>query len=105
MGEVNRIEENKTQEFEFDEHWDDFTLRESAIDTMAIMLGFNMNDIRNEEAKDTPDFAKIKELEEEGDRLYDERNRIYFGDKELMRYVRDYYNPIIRKRYGFDKGE
>lgn len=56
-------------------------------------------------SKEIPDFTKIKELEEEGDGLYDERNRIYFVDKELIKYVRDNYDPIIRKRHHFNKGE
>lgn len=108
MGKKDKTEETKvqeTQEYTFDEHWDDFTLRESAIDIIAKILGFNYRDLTDEKKKSVPDLEKIKELETERIKLRAERKRIYFGDKELMKYVRDNYNPILRKRYGLDKGE
>lgn len=105
QGRKRNGKDGRNEEFEFDEYWDDFTLREVAIDAIAKMIGFNYRDLSEEKKKSVPNLEKIKELEEEGDKLYDERNRIYFGDKELMKYVRENYSPILRKRYGFDKGE
>lgn len=90
---------------EYNNYWEDFKLRESAIDTIAIVIGFNYNDLSEEKEKLTPNLQKIDELIEKRDRLYNERNRICFGDKELMQSIRDEYVPLIRLRYAIDKSE
>lgn len=90
---------------EYNNYWEDFKLRESAIDTIAIVIGFNYNDLSEEKEKLTPNLQKIDELIEKRDRLYNERNRICFGDKELMQSIRDEYVPLIRQRYAIDKSE
>lgn len=73
-----------------------------AIDAISKTLGFNYSDISEEKEKALPNLEKIAELKQERTRLLDERNRIYFGDKELMQYVIDNYSPKLRSRYGLD---
>lgn len=79
--------------------WEEFRLRESAIDTISSILGFNLRDIIEEEAKIKPDAVKLKNLETDRDQLLEERMRIYRGDYEVMRRCIESYSPILRERY------
>lgn len=86
-------------EAEKKDSWEEFRLRESAIDTVFSMLGFNFRDIMEEEAKIRPDAKKLKNLEADRDRLFEERTQIYRGNYEVMRRCVKNYFPILRERY------
>lgn len=79
--------------------WEEFRLRESAIDTVSSMLGFNLRDILEEEAKKKPNAVKLKSLETDRDQLLEERMRVYRGNYEVMRKCVESYSPILRERY------
>lgn len=79
--------------------WEEFRLRESAVDTISCMLGFNLRDIMEEEAKIKPDAKKLKSLAKDRDRLFEERTLIYRGNYEVMRRCVESYSPALRERY------
>lgn len=79
--------------------WEEFRLRELAIDTIFSMLGFNLRDIMEEEAKIKPDAKKLKSLEKDRDRLFEEKTRIYRGNYGVMRECIEKYSPMLRERY------
>lgn len=79
--------------------WEEIRLRESAIDTISCMLGFNLRDIMEEEAKKKPNAKKLKSLEKDRDRLFAERELIYQGNYEAMKKCVESYSPTLRERY------
>ena len=79
--------------------FEDFGLREDAINTIATILGFTHTDIMNEKKKDNPDPQKIERLEADLDRMWKERDDVYFDwSDDAKHYVIDSYSPIIRAR-------
>jgi hypothetical protein len=70
-----------------------FKRSELAIDVIATMIGYNINDRVIEK-----DPLKLNELNKQRDILLTEREQIYSGDKEVMTECIEKYSPIIRAR-------
>jgi DNA-damage-inducible protein J len=79
--------------------FEDFNRSELAIDIIATMLGFNLNDAITEEAKDNPDHLKLNKLKKQEETLIVEQEQIYYGNKEVMAACIEKYAPVIRARY------
>jgi cupin superfamily acireductone dioxygenase involved in methionine salvage len=77
---------------------DYFDRHESAINTIATIMGFTVTDLIAERNKENPDRQKIEELEKAYDHMSDERQAIYGGDEYVMQSVEERYAPIIRER-------
>ena len=80
-------------------------LSELDIDVIATVLGFNTNDILQEEENLHGILAahadsNLHELEEQQDKFMDEQRQIYRGNRNVQRRVLRQYIPIIRERYG-----
>jgi hypothetical protein len=75
-----------------------FAKSESAINTIATMMGFTNTDRLIERGKENPDNEKIEELSKAIIAMGKERQAIYGGDEDTMRSVEERYAPIIRVR-------
>jgi hypothetical protein len=73
-----------------------FVFDEDAINTISTMMGFTTTEILAEEDKESPDMAKIEELERSRSVMSRERQEIYRGNNDVKRSVIERYTPIIR---------
>ena len=76
--------------------FEDFKRSELAIDIIARMIGYNINDRLREKSKINPDPLILNKLEEQRDILLSEQKLIYRGNKDVMIACIEKYVPVIR---------
>jgi hypothetical protein len=65
-----------------------------AIDTMAYMIGRKSNEFLHEKNSELK-----SQLSKELDALYEERQLMYRGDKEILKKIKNVYSPEIKKNF------
>ena len=90
------------------QYFEDFTRDESALEAIAGLIGDVATERFHEKKKSTPDMEKLAQLEARMRELYEKRQKIYSGDKELKEQCIQEFSERCRKVYGtpfFDKPE
>jgi len=84
---------------------DPITMFEMVNDTMQNMIRIKMAAIYAEEAKATPDAAKIAELDAEVTAILKEKRAVSFRDEASMRRAESKYAPLLREHYARERQE